>query len=63
MYFIYWKSLLTDYVSHGQCVFTSKRVVSNLVDELNTKYSGKFIHTYSHSSNYEEIINNLSKLL
>jgi len=57
-YFIYWKSLITDYVSHGRCIF-DKKSAHELVDELNKKYSGLIVHKYSSRVAYKHITNNL----
>ena len=44
-FFIFWKSLLTGHGDHGQPVLTDKPI--NYVNDLNKKYSGKIIHSYS----------------
>lgn len=55
-YFIYWKSLLTNYISHGQSVCTPEQRVPNELGKPNKLYSNviipKYVPVYEYKKNF-----------
>ena len=56
-YFIYWKSVLTNYVDHGNPIFDEKP--NDFVTKLNDKYTGELTHAYS--SDWDSFVKNPNK--
>jgi len=43
LYFVYWKSLLTEATGQGQPIFT-KEVADDIVKLMNKEYMGEILH-------------------
>ena len=56
-YFIYWKSLLTGYVGHGETFDIDN--IESYVRGLDKSMKGIIVHYYLKSEYYETFVNNI----
>ena len=56
-YFIYWKSLLTGYLGHGEPFDIDN--IELCISSLDKRTNGNIVHYYLKSEYYETFVNNI----